>query len=340
MSKRAAPQLAQAQYILPLKWSSDRELNSLCAYLTELAGWISVLVVDGSEAPLFAAHASAFPPSVRHCPPEAAGCANGKVEGVLTGVRRSGCEYLVIADDDVRYTRETLERVVALLGEADVVRPQNYFAEPLPWHARWDTARSLINRAFGSDYPGTLAVRKSTLQGAGGYSGDVLFENLELLRTIRAAGGREVRADDVFVARRSCTAGHFLRQRVRQAYDDFAQPGRLAAEMLLLPMLLASVRRPGRLGVFAALSVLAAEVGRRRGGGAGVFSPDAALWAPLWVGERAVAVWLALSWRLRGGIPYSGARIRTAAHSVRTLRAFQTLQTAAARADMASHFWS
>ena len=315
-----SPHLSAAGYILPLKWNDDSDLAALCAYLEQLVRWIPVLVVDGSPPELFAAHARAFPPAVEHCRVRSPGCANGKVAGVLTGVERCAREYLVIADDDVRYSRRGLERAVALLAEADVVRPQNYFPAPLPWHARWDTARTLINRAFGSDYPGTLAVRRSALLAAGGYSGDVLFENLELLRTVRAAGGREIRADNLFVARVPCSPRHFRRQRVRQAYDDFAQPACLAAELALLPAVLLFLRKPVRLLMLAGAAVLVAEAGRRRADGAGVFGPGAALWAPLWLAERALAVWLAVGWRLRGGIPYGGVRLRTAGHSLRSLR--------------------
>ncbi len=114
-----------------------------------------------------------------------------------------------------------------LLAEADLVRPQNYF-DPLPWHARWDTARILCNRAFGSDFPGTLGVRSSFLRSIGGYDGDVLFENLELIRTVTAAGGRVIDAPDLFVRRRPPTVARFLEQRPRQAYDDWAQPLRFA----------------------------------------------------------------------------------------------------------------
>ena len=90
----------------------------------------------------------------------------------------------MIADDDVRYDEAALTAVHRLLGRADLVRPQNYF-DPLPWHAWWDTGRTLLNRALGADYPGTLAVRRSTFLAMGGYDPDVLFENLELIRTVR-----------------------------------------------------------------------------------------------------------------------------------------------------------
>src|SRR5689334_24505275 len=42
---------------------------------------------------------------------------------------------------------------------------------------------------------------------------------------------------DLYVARRPPTAEHFLSQRVRQAYDDFAIPPRMAAWLGVLPAL-------------------------------------------------------------------------------------------------------
>jgi glycosyltransferase involved in cell wall biosynthesis len=317
--------IARARYILPLRWTDDAGLAELVQYLEQLCRWIPVTVVDGSEPELFRVHARAFPAAVEHIAPgpwpvhNGKPGRNGKVAGVMTGVLAAAEEYLVLADDDVRYTRPALTRLVALLASADVVRPQNHFTA-LPWHARWDTARTLLNRALGADYPGTLAVRRSRLLAAGGYDGDVLFENLELIRTIRAAGGREVRARDLFVGRVPPTARHFLKQRVRQAYDDFAQPPRLALELSLLPLLLWCARRPRRLAALVLGAVLLAERGRRCDGGARVFAPDAALWAPAWLLERAVCVWLAMLARARGGVGYAGSRIRTAGNSPATIR--------------------
>ena len=311
------------EYILPLRWTEDSGAEELAEYISALAIWTHVTVVDGSPAALFAGHRELFPTSVRHLPPDAAGGGNGKVAAVLTAVRRSAAERLVIADDDVRYTREGLATAFAALDDAELVRPQNYFT-PLPWHARWDTSRTLINRAFGGDYPGTLAVRRSALMATDGYEG-VLFENLELIRTITAAGGREKQMPELLVARRPPTGRHFLKQRVRQAYDDFAQPARLLAELALLPVLLAVMaqrRVPRALGILAlaTTAVVIAERGRRRDGGTAVFPAHTALFAPLWVLERAVCVWLAVALRTAGGVPYAGARIRTAAHSPSTLR--------------------
>ncbi|MUK02111.1 glycosyltransferase family 2 protein [Vibrio cholerae] len=311
-----------AEYILPLKWTDHGPVAELAAYLSRLVEWIDVTVVDGSAEPFFDRHARAFPAGVRHLRPAPEAVrqgGNGKVHGVLTGLSAARHELVVIADDDVRYRRPELRRVLELLGTTDLVRPQNVFAT-LPWHARWDTGRTLLNRVLGSDYPGTLGVRRSTVLAAGGYCADALFENLELIRTVRAAGGTEVRADDLFVARIPCSWQHFVKQRVRQAYDSFAQPVRLGVELCLLPLALLARPTPRQAALAVLTLVALAEIGRRRHDGRAAFPPTAALWAPAWVLERAVCSWLAVAGRARGGVPYAGTRMALAAHSERQLR--------------------
>ncbi|SCL22127.1 glycosyltransferase [Micromonospora inyonensis] len=321
-SAPAASRLALS-YVLPLRWSDDTGLADLTGYLRQLATRVEVTVVDGSPPEVFARHAAVWRDLVRHVPPDPAlRGANGKVTGVLTGVRLAGHEHVVIADDDVRYDEAGLRAVHRLLGRADLVRPQNYF-DPMPWHAYWDTGRILLNRALGADYPGTLAVRRSTFVAMGGYDPDVLFENLELIRTVRAYGGTEAAPAGLYVRRLPPAARHFLGQRVRQAYDDLAQPVRLAVFLAVLPALGAAVvaRRPGPVLGAVAATVALAEAGRRRAGGTRVFPAGAALTAPLWVLERAICSWLALGQRVFfGGVRYAGTRIRHAAHSPRELR--------------------
>ncbi len=305
--------LRGVSYVLPLRLDRPADAE-LTAYLRWLSQRLEVVVADGSTAEVFDRHRDAWRGFVTHLPVKSTRL-NGKVAGVIDGLAVAAGDLVVIADDDVRYDDETLRRLVAQLDSADAVVPQNYF-DPLPWHARWDTARSLLNRALASDYAGTVAIRRSSLP-AGEYCGAVLFENLELLRTVTAAGGRVRHDRSVFVRRQPPSASHFWRQRVRQAYDSFAQPRRQAVELALLPLTLLALRRPaGRRAVaVACLSlVAAAEAGRRREGGARVFPPTAALWVPLWVAERAVCSWAAVFWRLRGGVPYAGQRLKMSAH--------------------------
>ncbi|WP_432486558.1 glycosyltransferase family 2 protein [Kineococcus sp. SYSU DK018] len=321
MSPTPGAQTPGAAYVVPLRWDGrpDAEVRELGAYLASLRDLVDVTVVDGSPPAEFERHAAAWRGSgARHVPPRPWPGRNGKVAGVVTGVLGARHELVVVADDDVRYSPAGLRAVLDLLAGADAVRPQNVFS-PAPWHARWDTARSLVNRAFGADYPGTIAVRRSTFEAMGGYDGDVLFENLQMLRTVAAAGGRVVAASGVYVPRLPPTARHFAGQRVRQAYDDFAQPWRLAVEASWLPLLVLAARR-GRgaaaLAGGALTAVAVAEAGRRRHGGRAHYPATAALWAPLWAAERAVCVWAAIGARARGGVRYAGSRVPHAAKPV------------------------
>ncbi|MFF0471720.1 glycosyltransferase [Micromonospora zamorensis] len=310
-------------YVLPLRWHADTGLAELTGYLRWLADRVDVIVVDGSAPNLFARHADVWRGLVRHLPPDAtARGLNGKVLGVRTGVRAAGHEHVVIADDDVRYDEAGLTAVHRMLDRVDLVRPQNYF-DPLPWHAWWDTGRTLLNRALGADYPGTLAVRRSTFLAMGGYDPDVLFENLELIRTLRANDGTEAAPAWLYVRRLPPDATHFRGQRVRQAYDDLAQPARLLTSLAVLPALAAAVaaRRPALVLGAAAGTVALAELGRRRAGGTAVFPAATALAAPVWLLERGVCGWLAVGQRfLFGGVRYGDTRIRRAAHPTRALR--------------------
>lgn len=316
----ALPSPGQVTYVLPIQVARRADEGDITPYLRWLSTTVDVVVADGSAADVYADHERAWGAFVRHLPVRSR-TRNGKVAGVLDGVATAATPYVVIADDDVRYDAASLSAVMQRLHCCSAVVPQNYFS-PRPWHARWDTARSLINRAFGSDFAGTIAIRREALLAAGGYCGDVLFENLELLRTLAARGFEVAAAPDIFVERRPPTARHFLGQRIRQAYDSRAQPRRLAIELMILPTLLLGIRRHRivAMGLLGA-SVAVAETGRRRAGGRSVFGATAALWAPAWLLERGVTSWLAMGSALRGGVRYRGGRLHTAAHPSSALTA-------------------
>jgi hypothetical protein len=301
-------------YILPLR--AEAADPELLAYLRALATEVDdLIVVDGSPDPVHRAHAATLGSGVRHLKPEVA-LPMGKVANVRTGLAHARHDRVVIADDDVRWTRAALAEAIAGLDRAEVVRPANRF-EPERWHTRWDTGRILVARATGGDWPGTMVVRRSALPPFG-YAGDCLFENLELVRTVRAAGGRELVLHGLLVPRRPPTTGKFLEQRVRQAYDELARPARLVVELAIAPVIF--LGRGRAAGVVAAAAVGLAEIGRRRAGGAYAWRPTAPLWAPFWVIERSVTVWVALLLRATGGAPVRGTRVRRAAHRERELR--------------------
>ncbi len=311
--------IAGVSYVLPLRRTTLEPDLDLARYLEMLATLVEVVVADGSPPEVFAAHRVLWDSAIRQVP-VTSHCLNGKVAGVVDGAFTASHDSLVIADDDVRYDRESLAAMAALLVDHPLVRPQNYFA-PLPWHAQWDSARSLLNRALGDDYPGTLGVQRRALEKAGGYCGAVLFENLELIRTLQAHGFSQCRASHVFVRRLPPDARHFWGQRIRQAYDSRAQPFRQLVELALAPLAASALRarRPDLLVSAAGVSVGMAELGRRRGQAAEVFPWWLSWWAPVWVAERAICSWFALLASMRGGAVFGGARLRTAAHPSRSL---------------------
>jgi hypothetical protein len=333
VDEETATELA-ASYVLPLRWNQPGPIGELSAYLRQLRPLLAeIVVVDGSSPPLFDRHAAALAGIATHLPPDPdLDFPMGKVNGVVTGLRRCSRERVVIADDDVRYDAAALRRAVGLLAEAELVRPQNYFDE-LPWHARLDTARTLLNRVFTGDldfpvgdFPGTLVVRRSAFLASGAYDGRALFENLQLMRTVRAAGGRVLTPLDLYVARRPPTSAHFRSQRVRQAYDDFAIPLRMATFLALGPAALAELsRKRGKRLLLATIATVAlAEAGRRRAGGRERFSPTGSLLAPFWLAERTASAWLALGAKLRGGVRYGEGRLAHSATPTRELRRRRT----------------
>ena len=320
MSDIATPGSRTLGYVLPIKLDDPAGEAELGSYLRWLDRQTELIVVDGSAGPAFERHADSWAGINLIAPDPALRTTNGKVWGVLTGLAFATCEKVIVADDDVRYDAAGLERMNELLDGVEVVRPQNYFA-PAPWHAQWDGARSLLNRISGGDWPGTLGVRRSALPR--GYDGDCLFENLELVRTVVANGGREIVAGDVFVRRLPPSTVHFASQRVRQAYDEWARPGRFALQLALLPLAAyAATRNRALLVLLATGSMALAEAGRRRSGARRYFSPAASLMAPMWLSERAICAWLALGMRLvNGGAIYHGTTISRPATPLRELRA-------------------
>lgn len=311
-------------YVLPLKWGEDADVADMASYLRWLSRRCDVVVADGSRPDLFDNHSAAWSATAKVVPVDPdLNFSMGKVNGVITGIRHADSDFVLIADDDVRYDDDGLRRVRQELDRVELVRPQNYF-DPLPWHAAWDTSRTLLNRSFRADYPGTLGLRRDFFMELGGtYDGDTMFENLELMRTVEAAGGTISSPLDLYVRRIPPDTRHFFSQRVRQAYDDLAQPGRLTASLALVPLMVVGGRgrRKKLASAVAAGSMALAEIGRRRAGGTEIFPWYTTFTAPAWVTERAICSWLALANRVfRGGIPYAGGVVPKAANSSKELR--------------------
>ncbi len=269
-------------------------------------------MVDGSPAGVFQRHAEIFAPVGHHLAVDRRfGYLNDKVNGIHTAIERTTTEKIILADDDIRYGATELLEVARLLEDFEVVRPQNYLT-PLPWWARMEAARMLVNRATlrTADYPGTCAFRRTTFVAAGHYDGDVLFDNEEIIRHFARRGARIAWATDLFVARRPPTFRKWLEQRPRQAYEDFPLRAKTALFFVLLPLLLLLLVLRLELGLVFLFSlgisaILLALAGCRRGAAASYVPLPVCFFAPFWVLERSLSSWCALYWFLRhGGYPF------------------------------------
>ena len=153
-------------YILPI-----RSKIAVSAEFSEYVNWLSnhteVLIVDGSADGSYRSLAERLAGSSAHTTGRRfVGVEERQSSRRHIRIAASDARYIIIADDDVRYTAAGIRHLASALTRADVVRPRITFGRP---HGMLvvDTARTLINRASGGDWPGTIAVRRSMVAIAG-----------------------------------------------------------------------------------------------------------------------------------------------------------------------------
>jgi hypothetical protein len=308
--------MKRCTYLLPIRraaFSAD-ETRELANYFCRLndAG-CDVLVVDGSPADVFDQHDEAWNSFCRHERVDRShGFLNDKVNGIHTGVRLANTEKIILADDDMRYASTEIDRVSELLEKFEVVRPQN-FLMPLPWWARMEAARMLINRATlrTADYPGTCAFLREAMLRVGPYDGDVLFDNEEIIRHFAREGATVNYATNLFVRKRPPTLRKWMEQRPRQAYEDFAlrvKTGLFFSVPVLglgMAALFGWTGFAAWIGLVAGAGIALAIAGRLRGAAREYFPLSVCLFAPLWILERSASSYWALYWYfVYGGYPF------------------------------------
>jgi len=308
--------MSRCTYLLPIRRDTFRaeDAQDFAAYFQTLfAADCEVTVVDGSPPDVFEQHHQIWSTISRHEPVDPAfAYLNDKVNGIHTGVQLASCEKILLADDDIRYTTANVDQMCAFLDEYEMVRPQN-FLSPLPWWARMESARMLINRATLriGDYPGTCAFRRSTMLRVGHYDGDVLFDNEEIVRHFARSGAAINYATDFFIQKRPPTLRKWREQRPRQAYEDFGLRWKTALFLALPIVLVASAIFGGFAGLLLCLAMLSifavalACAGGARGEASEFIPSWTCLYAPLWVFERSLSTYWAVYWLVRhGGYPF------------------------------------
>jgi len=312
-----APRL-NCTYVLPIRRAefNPDDVLSLKSYLKMLSeSGCEVIVADGSPPEIFDQHAAVLRGICRHAVVDRRfGYLNDKANGIYTGVEAASYDRVILADDDVRYSMANIDSIMRLLDRNEVVRPQN-FVDPLPWWAKMETSRMLINRALlaAADYPGTCAFRRRALLTTGRYDGDVLFDNEEIIRHFAASGCTIAYANNLFVRKCPPTFRKWAEQRPRQAYEDFGLRLKTTLFLALLPLFVLIGLQFGITGIAfffligSIIGTLIAARGRIRGEARRFFPAHCCLFAGFWIFERTLSTYLALYWHVtRGGYPFGG----------------------------------
>jgi hypothetical protein len=303
------PQDRRCTYLVVIE--RDREpaddLRDLASYLSTLSlAGCEVVVVDGSPSPVFESNRAVLRWVSRHIAarPRHHNFSGG-IDSVRAAVDVSGCDKIIVADENVRYQPDAIESVCELLDLHEVVEPQDYF-EPLPWWSGIEAGRMLVHRGVEPlpDHGATFGIRKSSVRGLRGVDIVAWSNGEDAVRRLASQGAEVFSACDVFVRRLPQPLDHWWRDRPRQADDDFAMPVKSAFFFALLPVAILLTAFGGlRLaGGYAGAIALGSMVLALRGrGGATTFFPlRACLCAPLWVFERSLSVYWALFRKLQG----------------------------------------
>lgn len=276
---------------------SEAELRDLAAYLSEIAvSNFEVIVVDGSARAEQNRHILRW--VGRHVIARSA-----NVDAVRAAIDFCSCDKVIVADARVRYNQNSLDGLTALLEVHEVVEPQDYF-DPLPWWGGIEAGRMLIQRSISPlpDHGSTFGFRKCAVRGL--RSIDNSAPGHDSVRRLASQGAEVFTAMRLFVRRIPPAFSDWVRDLPRRAEQEFAVPAKAAMLFMIVPAIIAMASIGGvrTAGVFAAaiafMSITLAIRGRI---GAGRFFPwRACFFAPLWILQRSVSIYIAVLWRMSG----------------------------------------
>lgn len=292
-------------YLVAIEAGSAGDLREFAAYLSTLSvANCEVIVLDSSPAAIFERHGSVLRWVARHMAPRTRPRSlGGTIDLTRAALDLASCDRIIVADPHVRYGTSALDEICALLDLHEVVEPQDY-VEPLPWWGGIEAGRMLVHRGIDPlpDHGATFAFRRSSVRGLRGVGNWSVPD--DPVRRLAAQGAEVFSPFKIFVRRKPPVLSDWLRQRPRQADDDFSFPVKTALFFALLPValllgMLGGVPLAGGYAGAIAVGSLALAV-RGRLGAAEFFPLRICLYAPLWVLERSVSVYWALFRKLRG----------------------------------------
>ena len=303
--RKSQSQDARCSYVVLVEnaSASAEELRELATYLSMLGvAGCDVVILDASPRMQFELNARVLRWVGRHVAVRTEhGAPGGGVDLVRSAIGLAGCEKVIVAAEDVRYTVVAIDQLCDLLEMHEVVEPQDYL-DPLPWWGGIEAGRMLVHRGIEPqpDHGATFGFRRSAVGGLR----TLADGNDDQIRRLAAAGAEVFAASSVFVRRQPAALEDWLTQRPRAAGNDFALPMKAAFFFSLVPLLavlalLGGLRLAGSYASAIAFASVALAIRGRSGAGA-FFPLRACLFAPVWIFERSISVYWALFRKLRG----------------------------------------
>lgn len=306
--RHRSPGERRCTYLVALEGdcASADDLRELAAYLSNLAvSDFDVVIVDGSRPPTLDRNRQTLRWVGRHV---VAGpqhlTADGSIDLIRAAVDLATCDKVIVADAQVRYSDEAIDRICTLLDLHEVVEPQDYI-DPLPWWSGIDAGRMLLHRSLSPlpDHGSTFGFRKNAIRGLRSLEHGVASD--DDVRRLASQGAEVFCAIEVFVRRLPPVLSDWLRDLPRHADDDFSVSAKAAFFFGLLPITLVLILLGGaRLAGGYAGAIAFASLGlamRGRMGAAAFFPWRACLFAPVGILERSISVYWALLRRLSWG---------------------------------------
>lgn len=310
--------------VIPIKVSSLTSLAGLRECLAKLLSHpfpfeLEVIITDESPDDVFAAIDGWFQhePRVTHiCPrDECRTGRNDKLNGIYDAMNHVSYDYIVLVDDHYRLSVDNLDQILSLFGEYDCFKCMVDFDQTRISSLVDVCGIFIINMLHPyRQFCGHLCFNLQTIKEIGFPSRDMLFDELGMELQFRKHQKKVHFADKIFFeAVQKISWKRFFEQRLRYAYENFAFPLRFSLFLCVLPLILACalIGKSFAIGFIVLLTLavvclgLVGQIKYRQGR----FPVWTFLLSPVWFWFYPFTTWLAIVYRLRGGVKFGGRKI-------------------------------
>lgn len=311
--------------VIPIKVASLASLAGLRECLAKLLAHsfpfeVEIIIADESPKGVFAAIDAWFLHEARvaHiCPRrEIRTGKNDKLNGIYDALNFVNYDYVVLVDDHYRLSVSNLDQVISLFGEYDCFKCMVNF-DQMKITSLVDVCGIFIINLLHpyKQFCGHLCFNSQTIKEIGFPSRDMLFDELGMELQFRKHEKKVHFAGNIFLnAVQKITWKRFFEQRLRYAYENFAFPFRFTLFLAILPLIFACAAHAGTaaaLGLVALMTFavmglcLVGQIKYRQG----QFPIWTFLLSPIWFWFYPFTTWMAVVYRLRGGVSFGGRKL-------------------------------